>query len=561
MSDMIQRAAEVPFELGGQRLDQIAAQLFPEHSRSRLAGWIKDGRLTVDGAVLRPRDIVHSGAQLVLEAEQEAQGEWLAQDIELEIVYEDEHILVIDKPAGLVVHPAAGHQDGTLLNALLYHVPDIANVPRAGIVHRLDKDTTGLMVVAKTLEAHTKLVAQLQARSVSRIYEAIVIGVITSGGTIDAPIGRHGVQRQKMAVVDAGKVAVSHYRVLERFRAHTHTRVKLETGRTHQIRVHMSHIGYPLVGDPVYGGRFRIPRWPARPWSRLFANSPAGAARALPRTGSPGHRRAHEVGVAAAGRLPLAAQPVAPGSRGVRRMNAWLTPDWPAPARVRACVTTRSGGVSQAPFDSLNLGAHVDDDPRAVEENRRRLTERLECRPSWLEQVHGVTVVEADPSRVLRADASWSAMPGVACTIMTADCLPALFCDRSGTRVAAAHAGWRGLAAGVLEATVDSLGVPGDELLVWLGPAIGPQAFEVGGEVRDAFVAAHAEARSAFVPSANPGRFMADIYRLARIRLGAHGVTAVHGGGLCTFSDTERFYSYRRSSRTGRFASLVWLQD
>ncbi|HCR1367436.1 TPA: 23S rRNA pseudouridine(1911/1915/1917) synthase RluD [Pseudomonas aeruginosa] len=259
MSDMIQRAAEVPFELGGQRLDQIAAQLFPEHSRSRLAGWIKDGRLTVDGAVLRPRDIVHSGAQLVLEAEQEAQGEWLAQDIELEIVYEDEHILVIDKPAGLVVHPAAGHQDGTLLNALLYHVPDIANVPRAGIVHRLDKDTTGLMVVAKTLEAHTKLVAQLQARSVSRIYEAIVIGVITSGGTIDAPIGRHGVQRQKMAVVDAGKVAVSHYRVLERFRAHTHTRVKLETGRTHQIRVHMSHIGHPLVGDPVYGGRFRIP--------------------------------------------------------------------------------------------------------------------------------------------------------------------------------------------------------------------------------------------------------------------------------------------------------------
>ncbi|ENY9925445.1 TPA: 23S rRNA pseudouridine(1911/1915/1917) synthase RluD [Pseudomonas aeruginosa] len=259
MSDMIQRAAEVPFELGGQRLDQIAAQLFPEHSRSRLAGWIKDGRLTVDGAVLRPRDIVHSGAQLVLEAEQEAQGEWLAQDIELEIVYEDEHILVIDKPAGLVVHPAAGHQDGTLLNALLYHVPDIANVPRAGIVHRLDKDTTGLMVVAKTLEAHTNLVAQLQARSVSRIYEAIVIGVITSGGTIDAPIGRHGVQRQKMAVVDAGKVAVSHYRVLERFRAHTHTRVKLETGRTHQIRVHMSHIGYPLVGDPVYGGRFRIP--------------------------------------------------------------------------------------------------------------------------------------------------------------------------------------------------------------------------------------------------------------------------------------------------------------
>lgn len=181
---------------------------------------------------------------------------------------------MIDKPAGLVVHPAAGHQDGTLLNALLYHVPDIANVPRAGIVHRLDKDTTGLMVVAKTLEAHTKLVAQLQARSVSRIYEAIVIGVITSGGTIDAPIGRHGVQRQKMAVVDAGKVAVSHYRVLERFRAHTHTRVKLETGRTHQIRVHMSHIGYPWSAIRSTVGASGFPRWPARPWSRLFASSP-----------------------------------------------------------------------------------------------------------------------------------------------------------------------------------------------------------------------------------------------------------------------------------------------
>ncbi|KAF1071855.1 MAG: Ribosomal large subunit pseudouridine synthase D [Pseudomonas citronellolis] len=259
MSNLIQLAAEVPFDLGGQRLDQVAAQLFPEHSRSRLAGWIKDGRLTVDGAVQRPRDIVHAGSRLALEAQLEAQGEWKAQDIELDIVYEDEHILVIDKPAGLVVHPAAGHQDGTLLNALLHHVPGLASVPRAGIVHRLDKDTTGLMVAAKTLQAHTHLVSQLQARSVSRIYEAIVAGVIVAGGTVNAPIGRHGVQRQKMAVVEAGKVAVSHYRVLERYRAHTHARVKLETGRTHQIRVHMAHIGYPLVGDQVYGGRFRIP--------------------------------------------------------------------------------------------------------------------------------------------------------------------------------------------------------------------------------------------------------------------------------------------------------------
>jgi 23S rRNA pseudouridine1911/1915/1917 synthase len=256
---IIELNAEVPYEMGGQRLDQVAALLFAEHSRSRLSAWIKEGLLTVDGAVVRPRDIVHGGALLALKAEQEAQGEWIAQDIALNIVYEDEQILVIDKPAGLVVHPAAGHADGTLLNALLHHVPDIINVPRAGIVHRLDKDTTGLMVVAKTLEAQTRLVDQLQKRTVSRIYECIVIGVITAGGKINAPIGRSSSQRQRMAVSDGGKPAVSHYRVLERFRSHTHSRVKLETGRTHQIRVHMSHIGYPLVGDPVYGGRFRIP--------------------------------------------------------------------------------------------------------------------------------------------------------------------------------------------------------------------------------------------------------------------------------------------------------------
>ncbi|MFF7706073.1 23S rRNA pseudouridine(1911/1915/1917) synthase RluD [Pseudomonas sp. NPDC007930] len=259
MPETIELRAEVTSDLGGQRLDQVAAQLFAEFSRSRLSAWIKEGRLTVDGAVLRPRDTVHGGAVLQLLAEQEAQGEWVAQEIELDIVYEDDQILVINKPAGLVVHPAAGHADGTLLNALLHHVPDIVNVPRAGIVHRLDKDTTGLMVVAKTLQAQTNLVAQLQARSVSRIYECVVVGVVTAGGKINAPIGRHGTQRQRMGVMDNGKPAVSHYRVLERFRSHTHVRVKLETGRTHQIRVHMAHVNFPLVGDPVYGGRFRIP--------------------------------------------------------------------------------------------------------------------------------------------------------------------------------------------------------------------------------------------------------------------------------------------------------------
>lgn len=258
-STKIQLSAEVPTEIGGQRLDQIAAQLFTSYSRSRLTTWIKAGKLTVNGNVLRPKDTIFGGAILTIDAEQEAQGDWLAEDIALNIIYEDDQLLVINKPSGLVVHPAAGHHQGTLLNALLHHAPKLENVPRAGIVHRLDKDTTGIMVVAKTIESQVKLVEQLQARSISRIYEAIASGIITSGGTVDAPINRHGVQRQKMAVVEGGKQAITHYRVLERFRAYTHIRVQLETGRTHQIRVHMAHINHPLLGDPIYGGRFKIP--------------------------------------------------------------------------------------------------------------------------------------------------------------------------------------------------------------------------------------------------------------------------------------------------------------
>ncbi|MEG2793510.1 MAG: peptidoglycan editing factor PgeF [Pseudomonas sp.] len=236
----------------------------------------------------------------------------------------------------------------------------------------------------------------------------------------------------------------------------------------------------------------------------------------------------------------------------------WLTPDWPAPASVRACVTTREGGVSEAPFDSLNLGDHVDDRPEAVAENRRRLTDHFSIKPAWLQQVHGIAVVHADPGIVATADASWTATPGIACAAMTADCLPALFCNRAGTRVAAAHAGWRGLAAGVLEATLDTLDVPAEDVLVWLGPAIGPKAFEVGPEVREVFINQLPEAAEAFVPSDNAGKFMADIYLLARLRLAERGVTAVYGGGFCTVTD-PRFFSYRRASRTGRFASLVWL--
>lgn len=240
-------------------------------------------------------------------------------------------------------------------------------------------------------------------------------------------------------------------------------------------------------------------------------------------------------------------------------MNDWLTPDWPAPESVRACVTTREGGVSQPPFDSCNLGEHVSDDPVAVAENRRRLVDRLGCQPAWLSQVHGIAVVAADLGQVIEADGNWTSTPGIACTAMTADCLPALFCNRAGTRVAAAHAGWRGLASGVLESALDALAVPPEEVLVWLGPAIGPAAFEVGGEVREAFMQQHEAAHEAFVPSVNAGKFMADIYQLARIRLAARGVQAVYGGGLCTYND-PRFFSYRRNSRTGRFASLIWLQ-
>jgi YfiH family protein len=237
----------------------------------------------------------------------------------------------------------------------------------------------------------------------------------------------------------------------------------------------------------------------------------------------------------------------------------WLIPDWPAPAGIKACVTTRSGGVSVAPFDSFNLGDHVDDDPAAVAHNRSELNARLHIQPAWLKQVHGIDVVEAAPAEVLQADASWSRAPGVACTIMTADCLPALFCNKAGTQVAAAHAGWRGLAAGVLEAAVDSFADASSEIMVWLGPAIGPQAFEVGPEVRKAFVSTHPETADAFVPGANAGKYMADIYQLARLRLAAHGVKAVYGGGFSTYDDA-RFFSYRRGARTGRFASLVWIE-
>nr|BBJ02905.1 ribosomal large subunit pseudouridine synthase D [Marinobacter nauticus] len=250
----------VPPQLSDKRLDQAAAELMPEHSRSRLQSWIKSGALTVNGTMRKPRDKVMLDDVLDLDAEPEVQVTWEAEPISLDIVYEDEHLLVINKPAGLVVHPAAGHADGTLVNALLNHAPEVENLPRAGIVHRLDKDTSGIMVVARSLIAHTSLVDQLQTRTMGREYEAVVVGSLTGGATVDAPIGRHPQDRKRMAVVSSGKPAVTHYRLLERFAAHTHIQCKLESGRTHQIRVHMTHVRHPLVGDPAYGGRLRLPK-------------------------------------------------------------------------------------------------------------------------------------------------------------------------------------------------------------------------------------------------------------------------------------------------------------
>jgi 23S rRNA pseudouridine1911/1915/1917 synthase len=256
----VEKRAEVPDELGGERLDQAAASLFSDYSRSRLQAWIRGGELRVDGEARRPRDKVAAGAVLTIDAQLEPEVGWEPQPIALDIVYEDDSILVIDKPAGLVVHPAAGHAAGTLVNALLAHAPELARLPRGGIVHRLDKETSGVMVVARTLAAHSQLVAQLQARTVKREYCAVCVGAITGGGTIDLPIGRHPRQRKKMAVLAAGgKPAVTHFRIVQRFAHHTHLAVTLETGRTHQIRVHMAHRHNPLVGDPLYGGRPRIP--------------------------------------------------------------------------------------------------------------------------------------------------------------------------------------------------------------------------------------------------------------------------------------------------------------
>lgn len=242
-------------------------------------------------------------------------------------------------------------------------------------------------------------------------------------------------------------------------------------------------------------------------------------------------------------------------------MAECFVPDWPASAPVRALQTTRRGGVSIAPWDSLNLGDHVGDDPACVLSNRAVLHRELPGEPAWLKQVHGTRVVDAAEACVvpMEADSAYTREPGAVCVVMTADCLPVLFCNRAGTVVAAAHAGWRGLQSGVLESTIAAMGEAPSKLLAWLGPAIGPACFEVGDEVRAAFISGDAGAAEAFAPSAH-GKWLADIYCLARRRLQAAGVTSIHGGGLCTVSDHERFFSYRRDGVTGRMASLIWIE-
>jgi 23S rRNA pseudouridine1911/1915/1917 synthase len=258
----IRHEAEVPLAAAGRRFDQAVAEMFPDYSRSRLTGWIKSGAVTLDGAQAAPRQLLRGGEQVRLQVELDTEVTSAPEDIALDIVHEDEHLLVLNKPSGLVVHPGAGNPAGTLLNALLHHDPKLAELPRAGIVHRLDKDTSGLMVVAKTLPTYTALVDLLSRHEVERQYEAVVLGTMVAGGTVDEPIGRSMGDRLRQAVRDEddGKRAVTHYRLRERFRAHSLLQCQLETGRTHQIRVHLAHIGHPLIGDPLYGGGLKLPK-------------------------------------------------------------------------------------------------------------------------------------------------------------------------------------------------------------------------------------------------------------------------------------------------------------
>jgi 23S rRNA pseudouridine1911/1915/1917 synthase len=483
----------VPEELAGLRLDQALAQMFPEYSRSRLKEWLLAGAIRVEGGPKRPRDPVSGGETVEIEPISEPEVSVTAEPIRLDIVFEDDDLLVVNKPAGLVVHPGAGNPAGTLMNGLLHHEARLENVPRAGIIHRIDKDTSGLLLVAKTLPAHTALVRQLAERAISREYLAICCGVLTGGGMIDQPLARHPVDRKRMSVQPDGRPAVTHFTVLERFRAHTYVRVRLETG-----------------------GAARI--------------SPTGAARHTACSRAPRDATEPRVRSAAPRRFPGSPR----GASGRRGVNTLIVPDWPAPAAVIAGTTTRATAD-----DGLPIGIQ------------------------FLSQVHGATVVTAETVRTasqpVEADAVTGRGAGAVCAVRTADCLPVLYCARDGSEIAAAHAGWRGLAAGVLENTVTAMASSPEALLAWIGPGISQPNFEVGDEVRQAFISADPGAASAFVPNAR-GRWQADLVALARRRLAAAGVRAIYGGEWCTYADSERFFSYRRDPGCGRLVSFILLK-
>jgi len=547
-------ALTLPRADAGLRFDRALARALPQYSRALLKSWIESGAVQVEGRAPRPRDKVQGGEEVRIEAQLATQTPVSPEAIPLEVIHEDRALIIINKPAGLVVHPGAGNARHTLQNALLALDPKLARVPRAGLVHRLDKDTSGLLVVARTPEAHAALVAALVAREIGRQYLAVCTGAMTAGGTVDEPIGRHRIHRTRMAVRADGRRALTRYRIVQRFRAHTLARVELETGRTHQIRVHLAHIGRMRAG--AGRGAARI--------------STAGAARGASRADSPHDRPTPRVaGASARGHAAPARGAPEPSDMSLPDRAAppgVLVPDWPAPKAVHAAFTLRGGGVSAPPYDSLNVGAHVGDEAAAVAENRQRVSAHLKLplEPLWLEQVHGIEVLDLDAARSAAsaaaptADAAIARGAGNVCVMQVADCMPVLFASRDGSAVAAAHAGWRGLAGGVLEATVARLGVAPGKLIAWLGPAIGPRHFEVGGEVRAAFLRHDAGASEAFHLNAR-GRWQCDLGALARRRLGALGVTAVFGGAWCTYADAARFFSYRRDGQCGRMAALIWL--
>ncbi len=470
-----------------------------------------------------------------------------AQAIPLAIVYEDDALLVLDKPAGLVVHPGSGNRDGTLQNALLHHAPALATLPRAGIVHRLDKDTSGLMVVAKTETAQVDLVRQLAARSVKREYVAVVFGDLARATTIDAPIGRHPTQRTEMAVVTAGKPARTHVDVIERFGAATLVQCRLETGRTHQIRVHLTALGHPLLGDPTYRGRRKPgPPLPAAAFSfprqalharRLGLVHPVTRAPMQwesPRAGRP---RGADRGAARRRNRTCAAMSDALADRLKARGLDWIVPAWQGPARVRAFFTTRNGGTSTRCRRRRSIsGRPLHPPPTWPARSARTGGASARCFPplpcgwrrctaatsSWSTPT-AVAALRAAPPQ---ADAAVTRAPGIVLAVRTADCLPVLLAARDGSVLAVAHAGWRGLAAGVLEAAVTAMDVPARDVAAWIGPAIGPSAFEVGADVLPR-IAHPMRARPRTSCRCAQGKWLADLPALAHRRLAAIGVTDV----------------------------------